>query len=403
MENERSISNEKYVIKRDGRKKPYEVSAIRNAVKKAYEECYYSNEQFNEKIGHIITEVNQKVYGRDEKEIDIEDIQDYVVEALDKVDKVVGKAYEEYREERSRIRDSKQKLYSDIEGILNGSNLKVLNENANKKGYMNSTQRDLMAGELSKAMSRRMIPKDIMDAHDIGAIKIHDRDYYVNNIFNCDLINLDDMLQNGTVINNKLIEKPKSIKTAMNIATQIAAQVASSQYGGQTISLTHLAPFVRISKNKIENKFSKYPISEELREQIIEDELKTEIKDAVQTFNYQINTLQTCNGQSPFLSLCIYLNEDPEYSKEVAMLAEEFFKQRLEGMKNKFGIKSTQTFPKLLYFLDENNTYEGSEYFYLTKLAVECTSVRMNPDYISVKKMKQLIGYAFPCINNTCA
>ena len=142
---------------------------------------------------------------------------------------------------------------------------------------------------------------------------------------------------------------------------------------------------------------------EELREQIIEDELKTEIKDAVQTFNYQINTLQTCNGQAPFLSLCIYLNEDPEYSKEIAMLAEEFFRQRLEGMKNKFGIKSTQTFPKLLYFLDENNTYEGSEYFYLTKLAVECTSVRMNPDYISVKKMKQLIGYAFPCINNTCA
>ena len=173
MENERSISNEKYVIKRDGRKKPYEVSAIRNAVKKAYEECYDSNEQFNERIGHIITEVNQKVYSRDEKEIDIEDIQDYVVEALDKVDKVVGKAYEEYREKRSRIRDSKQKLYSDIEGILNGSNLKVLNENANKKGYMNSTQRDLMAGELSKAMARRMIPKDIMDAHDVGAIKIH--------------------------------------------------------------------------------------------------------------------------------------------------------------------------------------------------------------------------------------
>ena len=404
MEQEQNVlSGTKKVIKRDGVVKEYEISRIRSAVKKAFLECYHDEQKFNEKIGHLIVDINSRVMAREEEEINIEDIQDYVVEALNKVDKKVSKAYEEYRKERSRIRDGKQKLYSDIEGILNGSNLKVLNENANKKGYMNSTQRDLMAGELSKVMARRMIPKDIMDAHDLGAIKIHDMDYYVNNIFNCDLINLDDMLQNGTVINNKLIEKPKSIKTAMNIATQIAAQVASSQYGGQTISLTHLAPFVRISKNKIENKFSKYPISEELREQIIEDELKTEIKDAVQTFNYQINTLQTCNGQSPFLSLCIYLNEDPEYSKEVAMLAEEFFKQRLEGMKNKFGIKSTQTFPKLLYFLDENNTYEGSEYFYLTKLAVECTSVRMNPDYISVKKMKQLIGYAFPCINNTCA
>ena len=404
MEQEQNVlSGTKKVIKRDGVVKEYEISRIRSAVKKAFLECYHDEQKFNEKIGHLIVDINSRVMAREEEEINIEDIQDYVVEALNKVDKKVSKAYEEYRKERSRIRDGKQKLYSDIEGILNGSNLKVLNENANKKGYMNSTQRDLMAGELSKAMARRMIPKDIMDAHDLGAIKIHDMDYYVNNIFNCDLINLDDMLQNGTVINNKLIEKPKSIKTAMNIATQIAAQVASSQYGGQTITLTHLAPFVSISRDKIRNKFSKYPIAEELREQIIEDELKTEIKDAVQTFNYQINTLQTCNGQSPFLSLCIYLNEDPEYSKEVAMLAEEFFKQRLEGMKNKFGIKSTQTFPKLLYFLDENNTYEGSEYFYLTKLAVECTSVRMNPDYISVKKMKQLIGYAFPCINNTCA
>ena len=164
------------------------------------------------------------------------------------------------------------------------------------------------------------------------------------------------------------------------------------------MTLTHIAPFVRISRDKIRDKFSKYPIDNSLREQIIEDELKIEVKDAVQTFNYQINTLQTTNGQAPFQSICIYLNENPEYTKEVAILAEEFFKQRLEGMKNKFGIKSTQTFPKLLYFLDENNAYEGSEYFYLTKLAVECTSVRMNPDYMSVKKMKEVIGYAFPTI-----
>lgn len=165
---------------------------------------------------------------------------------------------------------------------------------------------------------------------------------------------------------------------------------------GQTISLTHLAPFVRISREKIERKFANYPINKDVKDKIIDDELKLEIKDSVQTFNYQVNTLQTSNGQSPFLSVCIYLNENPEYTKEVAMLAEEFFKQRLDGMKNKFGIKATQTFPKLLYFLDENNTYEGSEYFYLTQLAVQCTALRMNPDYMSVKKMKQVIGYAFP-------
>lgn len=171
---------------------------------------------------------------------------------------------------------------------------------------------------------------------------------------------------------------------------------------GQTITLTHLAPFVRISREKIERKFAKYPINKDIKDEIIDDELKLEIKDAVQTFNYQVNTLQTSNGQSPFLSVCIYLNENPEYTKEVAMLAEEFFKQRLDGMKNKFGIKATQTFPKLLYFLDENNTYEGSEYFYLTKLAVQCTALRMNPDYMSVKKMKQVIGYAFPTIKTFC-
>ena len=396
MENARSGANEKLVEKRDGKICPYELSRIRSAVYKAYVEVYHSEEQFKEKIGEIVTEVNRRVLEKEEQKINIEEIQDIVIEEVNKVDKVVGKAFKDYREERSRIRESKQKLYKEVEGILDGTNLKALNENANKKGYMSSTQRDLMAGELSKVMARRMIPKDIMEAHDKGAIKIHDLDYYVNNIFNCDLINLEDMLQNGTVINNKMIEKPKSLRTAMTIATQISAQVASSQYGGQTITLTHLAPFVRISREKIERKFTKYPIDKDMKDRLIDDELKLEIKDSVQTFNYQVNTLQTSNGQSPFLSVCIYLNENPEYTKEVAMLAEEFFKQRLDGMKNKFGIKATQTFPKLLYFLDENNTYEGSEYFYLTKLAVQCTALRMNPDYMSVKKMKQVIGYAFP-------
>ena len=231
MENARSGASEKQVVKRDGKICPYELSRIRSAVYKAYVEVYHNEEQFKEKIGEIITEVNRRILEKEEQKINIEEIQDIVVEEVNKVDKVVGKAFSDYREERNRVRESKQKLYKEVEGILDGTNLKALNENANKKGYMSSTQRDLMAGELSKVMARRMIPKDIMEAHDKGAIKIHDLDYYVNNIFNCDLINLEDMLQNGTVINNKMIEKPKSLRTAMTIATQISAQVASSQYG----------------------------------------------------------------------------------------------------------------------------------------------------------------------------
>lgn len=382
------------IIKRDGRIQEFNSNRIKDAIRKAYEEVYENKDKFIEDIVLLLPLIENKL--KDKEEISVEEIQDVVVEYLKITDGKVGKAYEEYRRQRTEIRESNQKLYKDVLGIINGSNKDTLTENANKKGYMNSTQRDLIAGEVSKALARKVIPKDIMEAHDRGVIKLHDLDYFINPIYNCELVNLEDMLQNGTVINNKLIEKPKSIKTAMNIATQISAQVASSQYGGQTISLTHLAPFVRISKEKIENKFAKYPITPEVRDQIIEDELKIEIKDAVQTFNYQVNTLQTVNGQSPFMSVCIYLNENPEYAYEVALLAEEIFKQRIQGMKNKFGIEATQTFPKLLYFLDENNTYEGSEYFWLTQLAVKCTSIRMNPDYMSVKKMKEVIGYAFP-------
>ena len=384
------------VIKRDGRYVQFNSNRIKDAIRKAYEEVYKNDEKFKEDVVLLLPLIENKL--KNKEETTVEEIQDIVIDYLSIADGKVSRAYEEYRKERTEIREKNQKLYKDVLGIINGNNKDTLTENANKKGYMNSTQRDLIAGEVSKAMARKMIPKDIMNAHDKGAIKLHDLDYFINPIYNCELVNLEDMLQNGTVINNKLIEKPNSIRTAMNIATQISAQVASSQYGGQTISLTHLAPFVRISKEKIEKKFAKYPMLPEVRDQIIEDELKIEIKDAVQTLNYQVNTLQTCNGQSPFMSVCIYLNENPEYAHEVALLAEEIFKQRIQGMKNKFGIEATQTFPKLLYFLDENNTYEGSEYFWLTKLAVQCTSVRMNPDYISVKRMKELTGYAFPCM-----
>lgn len=294
---------------------------------------------------------------------------------------------------------SENELIDAVCGLLDFTNQDVLTENANKQSQLVSTQRDLMAGEVSKYISKtKILPRHLVEAHDRGEIKIHDLDYYLNSTYNCELINLDDMLQNGTVINKKMIEKPKSLRTAMTLVTQIAAQVASCTYGGQTISLSHIAPFVRISKEKITKKYKKMnlPIDDGYLQALIDKELEDEIRDAVQTFNYQVSTLMTTNGQSPFISVCMYISEKPEYEHETVQLIEEFLKQRIAGMKNEYGVVATQTFPKLLYFLDENNTYPGSEYYWLTKLAAKSTALRMNPDVISVKKMKELHGYAFP-------
>ena len=294
---------------------------------------------------------------------------------------------------------SENELIDAVCGLLDFTNQDVLTENANKQSQLVSTQRDLMAGEVSKYISKmKILPRHLVEAHDRGEIKIHDLDYYLNSTYNCELINLDDMLQNGTVINKKMIEKPKSLRTAMTIVTQIAAQVASSTYGGQTISLSHIAPFIRISEEKITKKYKAMdlPITDERLQELINKELQDEVRDAVQTFNYQVSTLMTTNGQSPFISVCMYISEKPEYEKETVVLIEEFLKQRIAGLKNEYGVVATQTFPKLLYFLDENNTYPGSEYYWLTKLAAKSTALRMNPDVISVKRMKELHGYAFP-------
>ena len=294
---------------------------------------------------------------------------------------------------------SENELIDAVCGLLDFTNQDVLTENANKQSQLVSTQRDLMAGEVSKYISKtKILPRHLVEAHDRGEIKIHDLDYYLNSTYNCELVNLDDMLQNGTVINKKMIEKPKSLRTAMTIVTQIAAQVASCTYGGQTISLSHIAPFVRISKEKITKKYQgmNLPIDDGYLQALINKELEDEIKDSVQTFNYQVSTLMTTNGQSPFISVCMYISEKPEYEKETVMLIEEFLKQRIAGIKNEYGVVATQTFPKLLYFLDDNNTYPGSEYYWLTRLAAKSTALRMNPDIVSVKKMKELHGYAFP-------
>ena len=389
------------VIKRDGRVKDFDMYRISRALNAAYNEVYGEDgwSMYSDDIMEITKLIDVEVNNLEVAEVTVEDIQDMILGKLPCYDYTVYKAYKRYREERTRQRNAKLHLVSSVQQIVGGTNKDVLTENANKKGERVCTQRDLMAGEVSKFIAdTTMIPSHLLEAHNAGAIHIHDKDYFAQPMTNCELVNLKDMLSNGTVINDNLIETPKSIGTAMTVVTQIIAHVASSTYGGQTISLSHIAPYVRVSKNKIEKKYRdrNLPITEEALKKYVQEDLKKEIKDAVQTFNYQTLTLMSMNGQSPFVSVCMYLNEDPEYIEETAMLIEEFFVQRIAGMKNKHNVIRTQTFPKLLYFLDENNAYSNRKYFYLTKLAAQSTALRMIPDYISVKKMKEVVGYAFP-------
>lgn len=392
------------VLKRDGRVKSFDEKRIFTAIKNAFDDVYLNDFLClyeESEVEKITKKVVNRILDNGETTIHIESIQDLVIDELNKCNKNVAESYANYRNARTKFRESNMKLVKEIMGVMDLSNIDVLNENSNKQSQLVSTQRDLMAGEISKYISSNLlIPQHLMDAHYKGIIKIHDLDYFLNSSYNCELVNLEDMLQNGTVINKKQIEKPKSLRTAMTIATQIAAQVASCTYGGQTITLSHIAPFVRISKEKITKKYRdmNLPISDEYLEELIDRELRDEIKDSVQTFNYQISTLMTTNGQSPFISVCMYISENPEYEEETVMLIEEFFKQRITGMKNEYGVVSTQTFPKLLYFLDENNAHEDSKYYWLTELAAKSVSLRMNPDIISVKKMKEVIGHAFPCM-----
>ena len=390
----------KMIMKRDGRTKLYDQRRIINAIHAAYlEYCAAKDEYVQVDMGVCLSSIFTRIDNLDEDPINVETIQDIVVEELYKTNYELAECYNGYRIKRSVYRNSKNELIDAVAGLLDFTNEDILTENSNKQAQLVSTQRDLMAGEVSKYISRtKLIPQHLIKAHDNGEIKIHDLDYFLNSSYNCELVNLDDMLQNGTVINKKMIEKPKSLRTAMTIVTQIAAQVASCTYGGQTVSLSHIAPFVRISEERITKKYEdmNLPVSQDRLDELIQKELRDEIRDAVQTFNYQVSTLMTTNGQSPFISVCMYISEKPEYEKETVMLIEEFLKQRIDGMKNEYGVVATQTFPKLLYFLDENNTYPGSEYYWLTKLAAKSTALRMNPDIISVKKMKELHGYAFP-------
>lgn len=388
------------IIKRDGRIKKYEEGRIYNAIKQAYIDVY-GELQHDQKIEFIrvFNQLHANIQASDKQLLNVEDIQDMIVDKLMDVNPVVSTAYTDFRQERSKMRDAKSELHKGIMGLIDNTNKDLMTENANKQAHIVSTQRDLMAGEVSKTIARTtMIPKHLLDAHDRGEIKIHDLDYFLNPTYNCELVNLDDMFQNGTVINKKKIRKPKSLRTAMTLATQIIAQVASSTYGGQTISLAHLAEFVYISECRIRKKYerSDLKLPRHVIEKLVESELRDEIKDSVQTFNYQVLTLMTTNGQAPFVSVSMYINEKPELAKYTVMLIEEFLKQRIAGMENEYGVVTTQTFPKLLYFLDENNIHEDSEYMWLTELAAQSTAKRMNPDYISVKKMLEIYGHAFP-------
>ena len=319
---------------------------------------------------------------------------------------LTAKSYEDFkvlRKYQKQTYDTDQAILS----LLNGTNEEIIKENSNKASLIAPTQRDLIAGETSKSISRRkLIPPHLLHAHDEGILHIHDLDYYIQAIFNCDLINLKDMLDNGTVINEVLIETPKSFRTASTVTTQAVAQVSSNQYGGQTFTTAHLAPYVRVSLEKhlaqLKKDFYDVLSVENKDEFLLKkawERTRQEVADGVQTIQYQLNTLMTTNGQSPFLSIALWIDEDPEYEKENALIIEEVLKQRLLGIKDRDGNYISPAFPKLLYFLDTNNIYEDSQYFYLTELAARCAAKRLVPDFISVKIMKENTGgYVFPCM-----
>lgn len=405
------------VIKRDGREVDFDKSKIFNAVYKAVVEVdKIIPQKDKETLASDIANKLQKKYNKLNRAITVEDIQDDVETELMKSGAYeIAKAYITYRYEHNMIRKANS-TDGKILSLVDNVNESVIQENSNKNPAILSTQRDYIAGEVSRDITNRLLlPKDIQDAHDEGIIHFHDADYYVQRMHNCCLVNLEDMLQNGTVINGTLVEKPHSFATACNVATQIMAQIASCQYGGQSESLTHLAPFVDISRKKIKADVD-YELNlangtfdkdyGEVRDAIVERRVKEEIKRGVQTIQYQINTLMTTNGQAPFVTLFMYLNEtdDPQTKADLALIIEEVLRQRIQGVKNEQGIWITPAFPKLIYVLEEDNVYENSPYWYLTELAAKCTAKRMVPDYISEKKMleykvdKNGNGQCYPCM-----
>ena len=390
------------IIKRDGHMVDYCPDKIEIAIKKANNEVSEEDQVTDIQIRNII----KYIEGLKKKRMLVEDIQDIIEMRLMSLGKyALAKEYITYRYTRELVRRSNTTDLS-IKELIEGESEYWNTENSNKNAKIITTQRDYLAGITSTDITRRfLLPEEIVKAHDEGIIHFHDADYFAQNaLHNCDLINLEDMLQNGTNINGVMIEKPHRFLTAMTIATQLITAVNSSQYGGCTITMTHLAPFVRSSREYYKKKYKKRNLTEEQQARFVEEDLKKEIVDGVQTFQYQINSMTTTNGQAPFLSVCLYLGETEEYKEELAMIIEEVLKQRIQGMKNEKGVYITPAFPKLLYVLEEDNIKPKSKYYYLTKLAAECTAKRMVPDYISEKVMKQLKvdkngnGQCYPCM-----
>ena len=393
------------IIKRNGMEVPFDRQKIVTAITKANETV---NEEARLKpiyIEAIAQDVEEAVMARISV-VHVEDIQDMVVFALMKHAPVVAMKYEKYREKRAMIRRANT-TDDKILSLINCENEEVKQENSNKNPIINSTQRDYMAGEVSRDLSDRiLLPKEVVDAHKAGIIHFHDSDYFAQKEHNCDLVNLEDMLQNGTVISGTMIEKPHSFYTACNITTQIIAQVASNQYGGQSFSLAHLVPFVEVSRQKLHKQLDAeieaigISMNKEQREAVVAMRLKDEITRGIQTIQYQLITLMTCNGQAPFVTMFMYLDEVPEGRQrdDLAMLIEEVLRQRYQGVKNEKGVWITPAFPKLIYVLDKDNITEGSKYWYLTKQAARCTAKRMVPDYISAKIMKEMKGAVYTCM-----
>ena len=387
------------VTKRDGRVVDYDRNKIIIAIQKANAEVERYNQVTEDKIESIVAGI-ENVHADN---LMVEDIQDMIEQKLMSEHKYeLAKKYIIYRYTRQMVRQANTTDDS-IMSLIKNSNKDVMEENSNKNAYIASTQRDLIAGEVSKDLTKRvLLPEKIVKAHEEGILHFHDMDYYLQSIFNCCLINIGDMLENGTVMNGKLIESPKSFQVACTVMTQIISAVASSQYGGQSVDIRHLGKYLRKSRKKYEKHYNKKygdKFSKEIRDEFVKDRVYDELRSGVQTIQYQINTLMTTNGQSPFVTLFLNLDKDDPYIEENAMIIEEILNQRIEGIKNEKGIYVTPAFPKLVYVLDEHNCLKGGKYDYLTRLAVKCSAKRMYPDYISAKKMRENYeGNVFSCM-----
>ena len=397
----------KRVIKRSGEEVDFDLHKIVNAINAANEETDKLHQMNPYQVKAVAENVADKIADMTHA-IHVEDIQDIVETSIMEMRGYeVAQKYVRYRYKRELSRKSNT-TDNGILALIDQLNEEVKQENSNKNPVINSTQRDYMAGEVSKDLTMRiLLPEEVVKAHEEGIIHFHDSDYFAQKEHNCDLINLEDMLQNGTVISETMIEKPHSFFTACNVTTQIVAQVASNQYGGQSFTLSHLAPFVDISRQKIRKAVIEErtecgdSLDEEIVNKVVEKRLRTEVQSGIQTIQYQLITLMTCNGQAPFVTMFMYLDEVPDGQTrdDLALIIEEALRQRMQGVKNEKGIWITPAFPKLIYVLDEDNITEDSKYWYLTRLAAECTAKRMVPDYISAKVMRQLKkGDVYPCM-----